>query len=238
MSDPCVRQGGVAVQMVASGADGETVVTVFPVAVVAQGVVDVHVYPADRVDEVDEAREIDLRVVVDLDAQHLAERPGQDSLPVAVVARELVGMPADERHQAIQLGVEVAQSSRQRNVDGVAGDGYHRDRLRDRIERCNDHRVSQGGIPRRAGIHAQQHDRGPALGDRRAGRGSRRGAAPRRQRRGVVEIREGAGDRRREDPSFLLADQARVGAKGGLRQHDEQREQADRKGVPGSQPGE
>ena len=87
-------------------------------------------------------------------------------------ARELARVPADVRHEAVDLGLERA-TVRERHVHHVARDRDHRHGLADRVQRGDDHRVGERGVPPDAGVHADEQDvdaRDPRRGRWRRGR--------------------------------------------------------------------
>ena len=56
--------------------------------------IDVDGDPAHGVHDADEPGQVHLGVIVDPDAEELAERTGEDGLAAAAIARELVRVPA------------------------------------------------------------------------------------------------------------------------------------------------
>jgi hypothetical protein len=144
-----------------AGADAEPAVVR-----VGQRPGDIDVDATDRVDHRHEAGEVDLRVVVDRDAEQrpdrVLERPRAALREVGLVAVRVAEQRVDLRRERVAVA--------ERDVDEVARDRQHRRRLADGVDRDDDQRVGQGVGPVRARVDAHQQDVDPLAGQwRRAG---------------------------------------------------------------------
>ena len=146
--------------------------------------------PADGVDHLDQAAEVEPGVVVDRDVEQRTR--GVLQRPHAAL-RELLRVAVRVGHQRVELrteGVAVAE----RRVDQVPRKGQERDRVADRIERGDHHRVGQVRRPVAALVDADEQDVDPLAvgGDGSVRRGSRvRGAQDRAGEDLVERVAEG-----------------------------------------------
>ena len=152
-------------------------------------------------------------------------------------------MMARVRDERVDLAPELAPVG-QRDIDHVARDRDHRDGLRDRVERDDDHRVGQVGVAPDARIDPDDQAVDARHGRRRRGQVGRgrlgRGGVG-RARVGCLEVvrvglrclRRTDGDRRRLDEDLvdrLARDLGGVAAVG-LRDDDEEQDEGDRHDV-------
>ena len=142
LARPGVGERVHAVEVMRPGGDREPRHAAGPVAVVLRVVevprhVDVHA--ADGVDHLDEAARSRARVVVDRDPE---QRPDASCSVRIPPLREVLRVAVRVGHQAVELGA-VTFAVAERRVDEVARDRDERDRVADRVERGDHHRVGQ-----------------------------------------------------------------------------------------------
>ncbi len=126
---------------------------------VVEGLADVDVHATDGVDHPGEAGEVDGRVVVDRDPEQRTDRVLERSHPAR---REVLRVGRRVAHEAVDLRSE-RPAIPKRDVDEVARDRGHADRLADRIERHDDQRVGQGVVAPGARVDPDEQDVEPLV---------------------------------------------------------------------------
>ncbi len=179
-----VGKGVAPIEMVQPGRDrpAPSLEAVAVVRRVIEGLLDIDIDAADRIDHPDEAAELQLGIVVDVDPEQGADRVLERRHPAV---GKLLGMFVGIRHQGVELGTE-GVAVPERHVDEVARDGQHRDRVPDRVDRDHHHRVGEDRGPQTRRVDTDEQDVDPLV-ERRTGVHVRAALVLEHLRKGITE---------------------------------------------------